>query len=194
MAVSYSPGGDDACDRIVPDGVVVRDLALHADERGSLTEIFRQSWHEAFRPLQWNASRSEARVLRGVHVHRLHTDYLVVLAGAMLLALHDIRPSSPTRGRSVLLPLDGKAPKAVVIPPGVAHGFYFAEPSMYLCGVDEYWDGSDEIGCRFDSPELDLRWPNLAPTLSARDNLAGSYAEMVRQFFEPGEAPVKGRE
>jgi hypothetical protein len=122
-------------------------------------------------------------VLRGVHVHRLHTDYLVVLAGAMLLALHDIRPSSPSHGRSVLLPLDGTAPKAVVIPPGVAHGFYFVESALHIYGVDEYWDGSDEIGCRFDSPEMNLPWPNLAPSLSERDALAGTYGDMVREFF-----------
>jgi len=180
---THSPGAFQAPDQSVPDGVVVRDLALRADEPGSLTEVFRQSWHDAFRPLQWNASRSEAHVLRGVHVHRLHTDYLVVLAGAMLLALHDIRPSSQSRGRSVLLPLEGNAPKAVVIPPGVAHGFYFTESAMHMYGVDEYWDGSDEIGCRFDSPELNLRWPNLAPSLSERDAFAGTYTEMVREFF-----------
>jgi dTDP-4-dehydrorhamnose 3,5-epimerase len=178
-----APAVIDAPDRGVPDGVVVRDLALHSDERGWLIEIFRKSWHDPFRPVQWNASSSEAHVLRGVHVHRLHTDYLVVLAGAMLLALHDIRPSSPSHGRSVLLPLDGNAPKAVVIPPGVAHGFYFVEPAVHIYGVDEYWEGSDEIGCRFDSPELNLRWPNLTPSLSKRDAIAGTYSEMVRAFL-----------
>jgi dTDP-4-dehydrorhamnose 3,5-epimerase len=95
----------------LPDGVVVRPLVSHADARGSLTEVFRQSWHDAFRPIQWNFSRSEAEVLRGVHVHRVHTDYLIVLTGSMLLALHDIRPASPTHGHSVLLPLDGFSPK-----------------------------------------------------------------------------------
>jgi dTDP-4-dehydrorhamnose 3,5-epimerase len=185
---------NEADDWIVPDGIAIRDLALRADERGSLTEIFRQSWSSAFQPVQWNASRSEARVLRGVHIHRRHTDYFVVLAGAMLLGLHDIRLTSPTRGRSVLLPLDGNAPRAVAIPPGVAHGFYFLEPCVHLCGVDQYWDGSDEIGCRFDSPELDLSWPNLAPILSTRDSQAGSYSEMARQFFGRSEANGNDRE
>ena len=180
-------------DPAVPDGVVVRPLVSHADARGSLTEIFRQSWQDAFHPIQWNFSRSEPGVLRGVHVHRVHTDYLIVLTGSMLLALHDIRPTSPTHHLSLLLPLDGLSPKAVMIPPGVAHGFYFPEMSTHVYGVDEYWDGSDEIGCRFDSPELKLGWPNLAPRLSGRDSLAGSYADMVREFFAGAAAPAKGR-
>ncbi len=177
---------------VVPDGVVVRDLVRHADQRGWLSEIFRQSWDGAFQPLQWNLSHTEAKVLRGVHVHRLHTDYLVVVAGSMVLGLHDIRPSSPSAGRSVLLFLAGNDPKAVVIPPGVAHGFYFVESALHLYGVDEYWDGSDEIGCRFDCPELDLRWPDPTPTLSPRDSRAGTYADMVSGFFAGARARAAG--
>jgi dTDP-4-dehydrorhamnose 3,5-epimerase len=180
-----------ASDWPIPDGVIIDDLACHADVRGSLTEIFRESWHQGFRPLQWNITRTEARVLRGMHVHRIHTDYIVLIGGAMLLALHDVRPTSLSRGRSALLPLDGVAPKSVIIPPGVAHGFYFSEPSLHLQGVDAYWDGSDEFACRFDCPELQLRWPDPKPCLSAKDRAAGTYTDMVRMFLAGGSIPSR---
>jgi dTDP-4-dehydrorhamnose 3,5-epimerase len=48
------------------------------DRRGSLTEIFRQEWVNSVVPVQWNYVQSEANVLRGVHVHVNHIDYLVV--------------------------------------------------------------------------------------------------------------------
>ncbi|HZP20383.1 MAG TPA: dTDP-4-dehydrorhamnose 3,5-epimerase family protein [Bauldia sp.] len=166
----------------LPAGVVLRPLVRHSDERGSLVEMFRGTWRDDLRPVQWNASSSGPGVLRGVHVHAVHTDYLTVVAGSMLLGLSDIRPDSPTRGHSVLLRLESAAPQAVVIPPGVAHGFYFDEPSLHIYGVTAYWDPDDELGCRFDSPELGLEWPDPSPRLSARDAAAGSYAAMLDAY------------
>jgi dTDP-4-dehydrorhamnose 3,5-epimerase len=73
----------------LPPGVVVHPLTAHTDARGTLTEIYRDSWDLGCRPVQVNAVWSEAGVLRGVHVPARHADHLCVVTGWMLLGLHD---------------------------------------------------------------------------------------------------------
>jgi len=164
----------------IPEGVVVRPLTAHDDPRGTVTEVYRKSWNDTFGALQWSVTQGHARALRGVHVHARHTDYLVVVAGAVRLGLHDLRESGT--GASCMLTLEAAAPQAVLIPPGVCHGFYSAAPCTILTGTSEYWDLRDEMGCRFDAPELGLDWPDLSPVLSPRDRDAVSYTEMRTQY------------
>lgn len=104
----------------------------------------------------------------------------------MLLGLHDVRADSPTRGQSIVVELTGDAPRAVTIPPGVTHGFFFPELSLHIYAVSHYFNPEDELGCRFDSPELGLKWPVASPLLSKRDAEAGSYSEMVADFLGTG--------
>ncbi len=67
---------------VLPEGVVLTALTPHADDRGVFTELFRECWPTAIRPIQWNVVSSKAGVLRGVHVHVRHDDYLTVASGA----------------------------------------------------------------------------------------------------------------
>jgi dTDP-4-dehydrorhamnose 3,5-epimerase len=166
------------------DGVVVHDLTPHHDSRGNLVEIFRESWNLGDRPVQFNAVTSAVGVLRGVHVHVRHVDHLVLVSGRMIFGLHDLRPWSPTARRSRQLELDTTTPRAVVIPVGVAHGFYFAEPSLLVYGASTYWNPDDEIACRWDAPELHLSWPTRAPILSEQDTVAGGYAAFNDRFLQ----------
>jgi len=163
---------------ILPEGVKLQSLKTLDDSRGSLTEIFRDEWGLGPRPLQWNVVRSEANVLRGVHAHRSHIDYLAMISGEMVLCLHDLRPSSPTHRRSLLLRLQGHDLHLAVVPVGVAHGFYFPEAACLVYSVSHYFDGADEFGCRWDDPDLAVAWPCQDPLLSPRDRTAGSYDEM----------------
>ncbi|MEW9836524.1 dTDP-4-dehydrorhamnose 3,5-epimerase family protein [Mesorhizobium marinum] len=178
----------------LPHGCTIRDLTTHGDERGSLTEIFRLEWGAGIEPVQWNFVRSTANVLRGVHVHVIHSDYLVCLEGTLVLALSDIRPESPTRGLATTIALKGSSMQAALIPPGVAHGFHFPEPSSLCYSVSHYWNAIDEIGCRWDDPALGLDWQVSDPELSPRDTTAGSAAEMTRQYLAVREQLRTGRE
>ncbi|MEX0847468.1 MAG: dTDP-4-dehydrorhamnose 3,5-epimerase family protein [Ilumatobacteraceae bacterium] len=153
-------------------GVVFHPLRSHPDERGVLTEVFRDTWALGDRPVQWNVVRSEPGVLRGVHCHWHHTDILNVVAGELILGIVDLRPGSPTESRAEMHRIP--ALSAVVgIPPGVAHGFYFEEPTCITYGVSAYWSLDDELGCRWNDPDLGLDWPCTAPSLSERDRTAG---------------------
>lgn len=177
MAESF----EQACDIA---GVQRRNLVTHADERGTLTEICRLAWSGESPPVQFNFVRSHPRTLRGVHLHRVHADYLCLVEGIMLLGLHDTRAGSPTRGQGRFLELRGEALQAVRIPVGVAHGFYFPVASILVYGLTSYWNPADELGCRFDDPALNLAWPDGDPLLSPRDRDAGSYAAMLAEYAQ----------
>lgn len=155
---------------LLPAGTLVHALKPHRDERGSFTELYREEWDTGVTPIQWNAVRSEAGVLRGVHVHIRHDDYLTVPVGRAAVGLRDLRRGSPTEGLSALVELGENRAAGLVIPHGVAHGFYFFEPSLHVYAVSEYWDPSDELGCRWDDPELEIPWPVRSARVSERDS------------------------
>jgi dTDP-4-dehydrorhamnose 3,5-epimerase len=172
----------------LPSGVEIHAIREHLDERGAFREIWRQSWSDQPAAVQWNMVRSQPNVLRGVHAHVQHVDFLTVAAGEMILGLHDPRRAAPSCGRSLLLRLEASDPHLVVIPPGVCHGFYFPTASTHIYGVSRAWDGADEFGCAWDDPALNLAWPCAGPILSERDRTAGSYAELVETLAEHGAA------
>jgi dTDP-4-dehydrorhamnose 3,5-epimerase len=153
----------------LPVGTTVYPLRPHVDDRGSFTELYRVEWKTGVAPIQWNAVRSEAGVLRGVHVHLRHDDYVTVPIGHAFVGLRDLRRGSPTEGLSALVELGEERPGALVIPHGVAHGFYFDRPSLHVYAVTEYWDLSDELGCLWDDPELEIPWPVDSARVSERD-------------------------
>ncbi len=168
--------------RDLPHGVVWRELTTHADDRGDLTELFRAEWHEAPAPIQWNFVRSGANVLRGVHAHPRHDDYLIVLHRRMVLGLKDLRRDSPTHDLGAMVELDGEHLSAILIPHGVGHGFYFPSEALYIYAVNRYWDRSDELRCRWDDPALGLKWPSDSPVLSEADRTAGTLSAMRRNL------------
>lgn len=153
----------------LPEGVHLRRLVPHADARGVFTEAFRAEWDSGVTPVQWNMVRSRPGVLRGVHAHHRHGDYLLLAEGRASVGLHDLRAGSPTAGASAMVTLDARRPAAIVIPPGVAHGFLFHTPSIHVYAVSHYWDPDDELGCRYDDPGLGLDWPERPVRVSERD-------------------------
>ena len=154
---------------LLPAGVEILSLVPHYDARGVFTEIFRESWSSDLRPLQWNAVRSNENVLRGFHAHWRHSDYLFMVSGSMTLGLKDLRHQSPSFGSSAKVVLDSRSPTAIIIPAGVGHGFYFPEESIHIYSVTDYWDPADELGCRWDTPGLEIDWDVKNPAVSARD-------------------------
>lgn len=166
----------------VPHGVELRALVPHGDERGVFTELYREEWGPLSSFKQWNAVHSNANVLRGVHVHRVHDDYLTVVLGRVIFGLVDLRAQSPTFRQSTTVEIDAQEPRSLLIPHGVAHGFYFAEASVHVYAVSEYWNLDDELGCRWDDPELGIDWGGIDPLISQRDSDLRSYAALIEQL------------
>ena len=165
----------------LPRDVEILPLVKHLDARGWLSEVFRKDRvdHD---PCQWNVTASEPNVLRGMHVHVRHRDYLVVLQGRMSIGLFDIRPESPTYRHAAMVTLAGERLSALRVPVGVMHGFYSHEPTIYLYGVDAYYDATDELGCHWADPRLSLAWPCTDPVLCERDARAGTLDDVEAQY------------
>lgn len=154
----------------LPEGVSVRRLTMNRDRRGALTEAFRAEWGTGVEPVQWNVVCSAANVLRGMHVHFLHFDYYVLVEGIAIVAMHDMRAPAATRGPATTMTLSADEMAAIVVPPGVLHGFYSPSGSIFLVGLTACWDPLDEHGCRWDDPMLGIAWPSgIDPILSPRD-------------------------
>jgi dTDP-4-dehydrorhamnose 3,5-epimerase len=170
----------------LPEGVTLRPLAPHVDDRGEFTEIFRASWDCGVSPVQWNAVRSVASVLRGVHVHVRHDDYFLLLAGRASIGLRDLRQATATPGRVAVVELDPSEPTALVIPRGVAHGFYFHEPSLHAYAVSHYWDPDDELACHWQDADLAIPWPSEQARLSERDQEAPPLRQLLPRLRERG--------
>ncbi|RLA02812.1 MAG: hypothetical protein DRQ47_06280 [Gammaproteobacteria bacterium] len=167
----------------IPNGVSMIPLTKNTDDRGSLVELFREEWLGAdVAPIQWNYVSSKPNVLRGIHVHHTHYDYLYMAEGTMQLALVESRRKSTHFGRTALIELSANLPVGIIIPPGVAHGFYFPEEAVLIYGVSHYWNIDDEMGCRWDDPAFSVAWSPKNPLLSERDQSAGSFEQMAQDF------------
>jgi dTDP-4-dehydrorhamnose 3,5-epimerase len=166
----------------LPAGVRLEPLAMHRDDRGIFTEIFRESWQPNFCPVQWNCVKSEAGVLRGVHVHIKHHDYLALIQGRAAIGLRDLRRNSPTAGSTAVVEMSGDRHSFLIIPVGVAHGFFFHEPSLHIYAVSEYWDKENELGCRWNDPDLDIVWPTTLVKTSLKDASLPSLGKLMSQL------------
>jgi dTDP-4-dehydrorhamnose 3,5-epimerase len=104
------------------DGVEVRATRVHADERGTLCEIFDPRWGFTDDPLVYvYLVRVRPGAVRGWVVHVEQNDRLFVYAGTLKLVLYDGRRESPTYQRINVLHLGDHSPALVSIPHGVYH-------------------------------------------------------------------------
>jgi len=174
--------GNAAATGSLPHGVQLVPLEPHSDDRGTFVELYRQEWGTGVEPIQWNAVHSEAGVLRGVHVHPRHDDYLTVVRGRATIGLRDLRPGSPTEGAATCVELNEERPAALSIPHGVAHGFYFHQLSTHVYAVSHYWDMADELGCRWDDPALEIPWPQQQAQISPRDQALPPLEALLAEF------------
>lgn len=171
-------------------GVLMLSLAPHADGRGSLTEVWRESWTAGLIDggvRQANLSRSHAGVLRGMHLHLGQTDVWVLLDGRATVALADLRRmraggSDPPAA----VVLDVRPGTALLIPPRIAHGLYAVQDLALLYLVSAEYNGEDESGFRWDDPAAAIPWPAFDPIVSVRDSTAQSLGSLLESLPPPG--------
>lgn len=168
-------------------GVQVVELVGHGDDRGRFAEVFRMEWfpQRAWDRVQWSRSESQAGVLRGLHYHHRQVDYWHCAAGRMRVGLADLRLSSPTRGQASTLELSGDALSGLYIPAGVAHGFYALSPVVLFYLVDNYYDGTDELGVLWSDPQIGLDWGLQGPPIVSQRDGASPPLSAIR----PGALP-----
>lgn len=163
----------------LPHQVRFVQLQTNRDSRGSFTEFFREEWNEPVKPLQWSCLFSESNTLRGVKVHLKHTDYMVVVHGRAQVGLRDLRRNSPTHGLVSVFDVSAdEALIALVIPPGVAHGFYSYDTSVIILGTSNYFDPVDELACHWADPALAIVWAGDSPIADRASGLTYSIPDL----------------
>jgi len=105
------------------DGVLMRSLSKHEDERGWLCELYRSDeWDH--RPVMCYASWTLAGKVRGPHEHVYQSDCFAFLGpGTFRLYLWDARQESKTHQRRMRLDVGEEKPVVVIVPPGVVHAY-----------------------------------------------------------------------
>ena len=107
------------------EGVIIKKLTKHVDERGFLAETFRlDELPEKLQPVMSYVSYTEPGITRGPHEHREQTDIFSFLGpGNFMIKLWDNRKNSHTYGNFMRFYAGEDNPLTVVVPPGVVHGY-----------------------------------------------------------------------
>lgn len=163
------------------DGVFRRHNVVHADLRGSFTELWRASLTAPMGEppmVQANLSRSKAGTLRGMHIHLRQADLWLLIDGRALVALTDVRPAVaggvPTNEMIEMATGD-----ALYIPRRVAHGFLALSDVSLMYLVSNEHDGTDEHGFAWDDADAAIPWPATTALLSDRDRSNPSLQELL---------------
>ena len=158
------------------------------DERGWFTEVLRA---DAFAGLgvglpehfvQVNQSRSVRGVIRGLHFQwdPPQGKLMRVVAGRAFMVAVDVRPRSPTLGRSVTLEAAADEPVLFWAPPSFARGFAALSDTTeieYFCTAA--YNPACETGIRWDDPAVAIAWPVDRPLLSPKDAAAGTLSDWL---------------
>ncbi|SPQ01380.1 dTDP-4-dehydrorhamnose 35-epimerase related protein [Candidatus Sulfobium mesophilum] len=111
------------------EGVVIKELNVFTDERGWLTELFRNDETD-FRPVMSYVSLTKPGISRGPHEHVDQSDFFCFL-GNFRLCLWDNRKGSVSFGEKFVLDTGGK-PVTAIVPPGVVHAYKNMGPAEGL--------------------------------------------------------------
>jgi len=132
------------------EGVVFRPIAVHADQRGWLAELFRDDEIPADQhPVMAYVSETLPGIARGPHEHVDQTDYFAFIGpGEFDLYLWDARAGSPTRGHRLKVRVGASNRQAVTVPPGVIHAYknVGAAPGWVFNGPNRLYAGQGKRG------------------------------------------------
>ena len=110
------------------DGVFLKDLTTHLDDRGDVIELWSEGWSEYkdgfVRPTTHvYQSATDPGVVKCWHLHEIHTDQFTVTRGKLQVSMIDVRVDSPTFGQANKVILGIQKPRFLKIPPGIMHGW-----------------------------------------------------------------------
>lgn len=159
-------------------GVVLVELDPVEDERGAFARLqcpdeFLAAGH-SFVPQQTSLSRNHRRgTLRGLHYEPApHEEAKLVRAvrGAIFDVAVDIRPDSPTYRQWTGHELTAEAGQALLIGPGLAHGFItLSDETDVLYQIDRIFTPGHGRGARWNDPAFGIDWPLGPVVMSDRD-------------------------
>lgn len=149
-------------------GVWILEPKVFKDARGYFFEAWKQTDFDAHigrhvEFIQDNESKSSYGVLRGLHYQK--GDYsqaklVRVVKGRVLDVAVDIRKSSPTFGKYVMVELSEDNKRQFFIPRGFAHGFLvLSEEVIFTYKVDNIYAPQHEASIRWNDETIGIKWP-----------------------------------
>lgn len=165
-------------------GVVVVDIEPVHDDRGYFARLhcpdeFAEAGYP-FSPVQTSLSRNHAlHTLRGLH-YQMGSDgeskLVRVVRGRAFDVAVDLRPDSWTHRKWTTVELSAENGRAILLPPGVAHGFLTLERDTdVLYQIDQAYQPGREQGARWDDAAFNITWPAQPAVISARDGAYPDY-------------------
>ncbi|QUB91510.1 dTDP-4-dehydrorhamnose 3,5-epimerase [Prevotella denticola] len=150
------------------EGVWVIEPKVFNDARGYFFESFKQrefdehiGYHVEF--IQDNESKSGYGVLRGLHYQQgefSQAKLVRVIKGKVVDVAVDIRKSSPTFGKYVMVELSEDNKRQFFIPRGFAHGFLvLSDEAIFTYKVDNAYAPQSEASIRWDDETIGINWP-----------------------------------
>ena len=174
------------------DGAWVAESPVWSDDRGFFREWFKsEDVHAAtginFSIEQANISQSQRGVLRGIHYSLApqgQAKWVTCVNGSIRDVIVDIRPSSPTFGKSVFVDLNGLDGRAVLIGRGLGHGFAsLAHSSTIAYLLSSPYSPTEEFEINPMDSELGIDWgvDSAEVCFSEKDKGAPSLAERHKE-------------
>ncbi|MFC2064117.1 dTDP-4-dehydrorhamnose 3,5-epimerase [Chloroflexota bacterium] len=161
----------------IPDVLLIKPQ-VYKDDRGFFIETYHsQKFLELGIPgfVQDNHSRSNKRVLRGLHyqIKQPQGKLVRVVYGEVFDVVVDIRRSSKSFGKWVGQILSSENKLQLWVPPGFAHGYYvISESADFLYKTTDFYSPEWERTILWNDPDLSINWPipgDELPIISSRD-------------------------
>ena len=144
------------------DGVHLKRLTVHSDDRGVLMEVLRAD-DPFFAPVkQTTYTEAYPGVIKAFHWHRRQIDIWFFVTGMAQVVLYDLRPESPTHRETNVIVMGERAPALLAIPERVAHGYRVlgAKPAGLFYHTSDVYDPAnpDEERIPHDDPTIGFDW------------------------------------
>jgi dTDP-4-dehydrorhamnose 3,5-epimerase len=174
-------------------GVYIIEPKVFNDQRGYFFEAWKQSeFNEnvgSVNFVQDNESKSSYGVLRGLHYQKgefSQAKLVRVVKGKVLDVAVDLRKSSPTFGKYVMVELSDENKRQFFIPRGFAHGFLvLSEEAVFTYKVDNVYAPQSEASIRWDDPTIGIEWPiDPKNVLTSEKDLKKAFAFEDADYFE----------
>ena len=172
-------------------GVYVIEPRVFNDARGYFFEAWKKAEFEEHVGkidfMQDNESKSSYGVLRGLHYQKgeyAQAKLVRVIKGKVLDVAVDLRKSSPTFGKYVMVELSDENKRQFFISRGFAHGFLvLSDEAIFTYKVDNVYAPQAEAGIRWNDPDVGIEWPiDLNRVLTSEKDLVQPFLREAELF------------
>lgn len=144
------------------EGVKIKYVKRYSDDRGFFLEVLKFG-EEIFKEIkQTSYTETYPGVIKAFHYHKKQFDIWFPVKGNIQIVLYDLRYDSPTKGKTQIIYGGEENQIAILIPPGVAHGYRVlgGEKAGLFYHTSEPYDSQnpDEERIAFNDPMIGFDW------------------------------------